>query len=503
MEHESLSKRLRKMFVFFVFAFFIASLVPVSFAEESSERSGVNVNSEVYVETSNSGSDSESNSEVNADVKAESRQRISAEERKDSRIEKRDQIKEKRQEKIENILENRAEIRKDRIEINAEDKLEIRKERFEDIRAHQKEKMMTAVELCKERTNDSEKCKDMFEKRIALIANLSEKDAERLDDIKERREQKMGDLREMTKLGLFKKFDDKKEFKARVLSNIKIRAANEDFLEAKANFSASKKKFDEQKKELQSIKKELKECSKSDSEECKKVNAQAKVHASAGLESAALAMISNLQKIKAKVNESEDLTENESAEIIAKLDAKITAIESVKIKIDALNENSTSEEIRALAKELKTTWKSAENEAKKHAGRIVSSKIGGIVVRLKHLEIKLERTLEKAAEQGKNTSEVESLVAEFNSKLELSKEKHKASVDAYLEAKTQEDFKKASDLLKESQNALNEAHQKLKEIFKELKDLRVEVESEAEADIEAEAEESVNSSVNASSSATA
>lgn len=501
-EDESFSKKLRKTIAFFVFALLVVSLVPVSLAAESSEDTGViATNSEVNVESSDSG-DSESG-QSDSSVKIESRQKISVQERN------------------ENKMENRAEIRKDRMEINVgkrmdkiddredvmKERIEDRREKFADLRENQKEKLMVAVDICKKRTNDSEKCKDMFEKRISLIANLSEKDAERLALIQERREEKTGDLRETVKSRIFEKFDDKKEFKARVLPNVKIRVANENFLEAKANFSESKKRFNEERKELQDVNKEFKECrksdSKSDSERCKEVNAQAKLHAIAGLESAADAMISSLQKIKAKVNESEDVTDNESAEIIAKLDAKITAIAMLKVKIEALNENSTNEEIRALAKELKSVWKDAEHEAKRHAGRVVSSKIGGIVVRLKHLEVKLERTLEKAIEQGKNTSEVESLVVEFNSELSLAQEKYKASVDAYLQAKTQEDMKKAASMLKEAREALNEAHKKLKEIFKELKDLRVEVESETEADIEAEAEESVNVNSEGSSSATA
>ena len=123
---------------------------------------------------------------------------------------------------------------------------------------------------------------------------------------------------------------------------------------------------------------------------------------------------------------------------VAGLDDAVSEIESIQDKIESL-EDATKEDINELAKELRDVWKEVQRTIKISSGRLVNARIGRIVVRSKQLEARLELVLERAENAGLDTSELETLIDEFNSKLEFLEEVSEEDVEEELEEEEEEE----------------------------------------------------------------
>ena len=201
-------------------------------------------------------------------------------------------------------------------------------------------------------------------------------------------------------------------------------------------------------------------------------------------------ILNELDKIKNKIDSSEDLSEGESNELLNSINEKIMKIEEAKNVVEGLTEESTKEEVQDAAKLIKKNWFETKNIAKRAVGELINSRIGGIIIKSKQLEVKLNRILEKIVEQGKDTILVDGLLTDFNSLLESSRENYEKAVEKYKEARlATEDveglIQEAHNYMKQAHTDLKDAHNILRDIFQELKEQGVEDELVSE-DNEAE-----------------
>ena len=90
----------------------------------------------------------------------------------------------------------------------------------------------------------------------------------------------------------------------------------------------------------------------------------------------------------------------------------------------------------------------------------------GIVVKTKHLQTKLDRTLEKMAERDLDTSTAESLVEGFSGLLDEAQTDYESALKEFGNKQIQEGQEK----VKKAQEKLKEANNKLKDIIKEIKE---------------------------------
>ena len=322
-------------------------------------------------------------------------------------------------------------------------KTEARIKNAQRIRERQKEQLMKAVELCREKGLDADKCEKKFEKRTELIKKLSDKDAERLEKINERKTEKLKELKNL-------------KIKARAIQKEKLQNARERFAKAKENFAEARAKYKEAQAKFNETKTKLAECKDSETEECKQLQEEAKTRAKEILANTADRIIEHLNKIKAKAEENEDMTEEEASEIIAKIDEQITQIQNAKASAEAAE---TKEQVIEAAKTIRQAWLKIKNSIKAQAGRVVNARIGGIIVKSRQLEVKLERTLERLTEQGVDTSAIEGLIDDFNAKISQAKTSYESAVEKFKEAKAAE--QPNSNLIKEAQGYLKDAHNSL------------------------------------------
>ena len=338
--------------------------------------------------------------------------------------------------------------------------------KFEDIREHQKEQLMIAVEKCKENNLTAEQCEEKYEKRIELVEKLKEKDLERLKKILENKEEYKEEFNELKNSTEFKGYKERFAYKARIIGKEKLREAKNRFLNAKEKYSETREKYNSTRLEFQEAKEKLAECKDQNTTECAQLEEEIRAKAKEHLLNIADVIIENLNKIKSKAESSEDLTEEDANELIEKIDAQIQEVEDIKAKIEAAE---TKEEITEAAKELKEKWALLKENAEVHAGRVVNARIGGIIVKSKQLEDKLNKVLERMAEKGVDTSSVESLITEFNAKIDSAAEHYKLAVEKFEEAKATET--PGSELINEAQGHMKEAHNALQEAQQILKDI--------------------------------
>ncbi len=277
------------------------------------------------------------------------------------------------------------------------------------------------------------------------------------------------------------KFANKADmFRARTVKN---------YQELKHKYSELKDKYSELKDELKELRKEFKDAVESGDEET------ALEHSKQYLTKVADLVINNLEKIKAKVEENDDLTEDEVTEMLADLDEKIQVIEDAKSDVDSAE---TKEEVKEAGQAIIHAWKRMQHKVKLHAGRVIKANVQDVLKRAEHLERKLEKALVKLEEQGYDVSEVEDLVELFSEEVESARTKFKDASEMFKQAReladseegTQEEVddlvEQAKALVKEAHEDLKEAHEVSKEIIESIRDTAGSVESVTEEDEEDE-----------------
>jgi chromosome segregation ATPase len=250
----------------------------------------------------------------------------------------------------------------------------------------------------------------------------------------------------------------------REITKEKIEQARERYQEAKEKYQTAKERYAQAKSMVREVKGVIAKCREEDgSERCVQARSQIKVHSKDFLSNTADRIINVLEKLKAKVEANEDLTEEQAAEMIEDIDAKIAEIQAAKESAENLTNVSTKQEIQEAARVLKQKWVKTRVVAKRNAGRLVNEKIGGIIVRAEKLQVKLERILAKLESQGYDTSGIEDKLAEFDAEITAANEKYEAA-RAQLETRGE-----ANRLMKEARQNLKNAHFILKDIFFSIK----------------------------------
>lgn len=231
---------------------------------------------------------------------------------------------------------------------------------------------------------------------------------------------------------------------------------------AEAKLKAEKVKFigarDRFKKECASI-------SNADNGSCRSIKAEIKSNAKPHLLNTVNAVLESLNKLKAKVDASDYLEENDKKEILANVDAKITKVNDLIKKIEALNENSTPEDVKQLSQEITAAWKEIRPLLEIQHRRVEILGFGGIIKRSEKLEERLKNTLEKMKAKGYDVTNLDALITEFDNRLKLAKASHIEALKLIIAG----DVKGAHEKLVDAKKQLKLAHETLKKIVQEIK----------------------------------
>ena len=237
-----------------------------------------------------------------------------------------------------------------------------------------------------------------------------------------------------------------------------------------------KDKYHKARSVLNETKKHLSECKDSDSEECSELKRKTKHHSKDFLINSVEKVLAFLERLKEKVESSEELDEEQMEEILSKLEENIVNVEEAKSVIENLDNESTTEELRDAAGVIKKAWARVQTHSKWAIGKLTNAKIHGIIIRSEKLVEKLEKISERFDENEQDTTDLDALIEDFGEKIELAKEQYRLALEKYREAlddaNPNEIVKEANVHMKEAHKYLRESHKILKQIHEEIKDLK-------------------------------
>ena len=469
---------MKKTIALAMIAIFIFSLTPLAFAQDST--------SDTNAETSAKSSSDTSGTSTNAKIKATARVRA---DKKEDAKDKLEAMKDKNQERLQKIADlDKAQIeRLSRLEVKNVDKIaQLKKERLERLTKLSEEKIQRISELDKDKL---EKVTDLNETELNKFAALGRARLNKLtqeDTAKIRAELKNINIMKIKKA---------EDLDRRKVSDEKLAGLRE-------KFEKSKEKFNEAKDGMEEAKSKLKEAREKKDE--KATLEQAKNY----LLRTADALINHLEKIKAKVQESKNIPDDNEAKIVAEIDTQIAEINNIKADVQA---STTKEQIKEAAKKLRVKWNRLQHLIKLHAERVVAARVEGIVNSGVVLEKRLDIILQKAKEKN-ITVDVSAEVSQFSEKIAAANDKYQQAqtklssvIDMKLGNATNEQIKAAADeakeLLKQARDFIKEAHDILKTIVKKIKESAPDANLSEETEVEV-AEETSDSTAGTGASTT-
>lgn len=274
--------------------------------------------------------------------------------------------------------------------------------------------------------------------------------------------------------------ETKVEFNKRKLKEeIKIEAS-EKFKKAEVEF---KLKSDNS-QELEAKIKMLKECKEDNSNECQELKRNAIDHSKKYLINLIDRIIAYLEKLEARIESSEEISTGTAQFSLEEIKALKEQLVSIKAEVEAA---TTKDQIIELSNKLRILLENKiKVNAKLHLEKLRLFKIGEIIERSEHLQLKLNEVLEELKEEGNFTEDVDDLIAKFNTLLDDAKVNYYAAVELFAKAKdvrdsNPEEAKKlileAHAKLKTSHQDLQEAHSVLVKLYKLVKDERGDIET--------------------------
>lgn len=255
----------------------------------------------------------------------------------------------------------------------------------------------------------------------------------------------------------------------------RIETAREKFANARERYEAAKERYQNAKERFKTIKERVqraretfKECKGSDSEKCQEARQQVKANAKPYLTNSADMILEALERLHAKVNESD--IDNKEA-ILASLDDQIAEVKEAKTVIENLNDNTTAEEIREAAQTIREAWRHTRKTMQRTAGNIVNAKLGNVIKQVEQLQTKLEKTRDKLEEQGYDVSALDASMDAFQEKLDDATTEWEAAKALYAEAddNIEEITQEAHAHVQTAKDDLKDVREMLRDIVQEIR----------------------------------
>ena len=251
-------------------------------------------------------------------------------------------------------------------------------------------------------------------------------------------------------------------FKKRILTDKKIMKEEERFQLAEQNLLKLKKEMDT---EIALLKKAQE---KNDEKAVKE-------HSGKYLLNAADAIINHLEKIKSRMQQSQNIGEEEALGLVKDINLKIAELENAKSYAE---DAASKDEIRQAAKTINAAWKRIRIKSEFYVTILVNKKIQETIERSEQLEKKLESILTELEGKDNNIKNLEGQLTKFSERIDEARIKFRLSQEKFREAQStgiKNDLEMmiigAKSLSKESRAALKDSHDILKEIIKGIRAL--------------------------------
>ncbi len=254
---------------------------------------------------------------------------------------------------------------------------------------------------------------------------------------------------------------------------INIDEARARYLKAKKDYAESREGYREEREKFREAKEVLNRCKRTDKGKCEEHRKEMRRRAPAFLFRAADTVLHTLNRVKANV-EASDMDEERKAELLADLDMRIDAIMKAQATIENMDENTPSQDVQAAADTIRDEWRKSHRLLRHAVTRVVDAKLGNVIHRAEKLSEKLDRIQARLEAQGKDTTELDAAIDDFNAKLDLAVAAYAKAKAEFTSAKAGSDdasVKRAQELHKEARDALHDAQDALRRAVKEIREL--------------------------------
>ena len=192
-------------------------------------------------------------------------------------------------------------------------------------------------------------------------------------------------------------------------------------------------------------------------------------------------MIKYLNMLKAKAETVAGITESERQQILNEINSDLAWLEQHKPQIPNA---TTKEQLTDHGKQMQLHWIKVRIHAKRLAGKILIYRINATIAEGDKIGSDIEARIQKLKDQGKDTSKLETWLADFENNLNLAKQKRDAAIVKYDQIGTagattlsqlNTELEEADALLRDGHNFIKDANQYVRAAYKDLKDIAKEL----------------------------
>lgn len=174
-------------------------------------------------------------------------------------------------------------------------------------------------------------------------------------------------------------------------------------------------------------------------------------------------VIQYLGLVKTRLELSKSMNESVKQGLVSEINSSVDWFREKNV---VLANTSNKKELIIHAKEIRDRWRTTRVLVKKTSGLVINSKINSILLKSERVSEKIEARIVKLEQGGVDTTELRSLLRDYNGKVGLARERHLKAGKRFGEVS---DVKGADQLLREGNALIRESNNYLKESYPALK----------------------------------
>ena len=250
-----------------------------------------------------------------------------------------------------------------------------------------------------------------------------------------------------------------------VVQKQNVEQHKEQYKDAKSNYVDAKKK-------LIDLQKEVKECK--NNTDCEDKKKSMRNQTNVNLVKLSEVILSHLDNLKQKVEQSTDLNATEKTALLNSLQAQILEVQKTKLQIANVTSNVTDQEIKDDLKDLKTSWGKTKPHLQSGVGELANAKLGNIIVKVEQLETKFLKLRDQLKSKGYDVTKLDSYLEDLKEELASAEENWELAKAKFKSAKTATDptnlIKEAHEYQKKALKDLSDTKEAIRDIVQEIKE---------------------------------
>jgi hypothetical protein len=361
------------------------------------------------------------------------------------------------------IFENLDEEQRSKIKSLRVEKIEklsdLREDHFEKLKIVDKERLRVIT------SEDGE--------TLERIAEFEREDLDKLatlDRIRMKEVSKLSKEEAKIQLEKIKIVKATENFKLRPLDADVVMEKKEAFVRIKVRAGEIEADYREKIERSREAKDRLRSCNNKEGEEsaeCDGAREDAILRARETALNAVDRIVNHLEKLKEKVEGSENTAEDVVSDRVAKIDELIVKASELKIEI---GETTTKKEINDVVKELRKLVNEVKKRSHRYSQGLLIAEIRGVVHRSEVMEKNLDCAVSGLEEDGVDTTSVDVKIDAFSSSIGDVRDKL-SRARGLLRSEDDGVIEKGKSLVREARDMIKEAHLLLQEIRKDVGDL--------------------------------